>query len=141
MFHCIQILTNTCEVTLQVKRGHGIGKTTLHRLLIYDEYMCLCWDSKLLCMICCLSSNFWTVSARVLIYNILWVITKLKIISSHIPNKIQFIIESLTNIIEFDCVCFQGRPGRGCLSYPPPLPVFASCIVNLELIIVHLLAR
>ena len=40
MLHRIQISTNTCEVTMQVKRA--IGKATLHKLPIYNEYMRLC---------------------------------------------------------------------------------------------------
>ena len=55
MLHRIQISTNTCEVTMQVKRA--IGKSTLHKLPIYNEYMCLCRVSSFLCMICCLFSN------------------------------------------------------------------------------------
>ena len=47
--------TNTCEVTMQVKRA--IGKSTVHKLPIYNEYMCLCWVSTLFCMICCVFSN------------------------------------------------------------------------------------
>ena len=35
MLHRIQISTNTCEVTMQVKRA--IGKATLHKLPIYNE--------------------------------------------------------------------------------------------------------
>ena len=37
---CIQILTNNCKVTMQVKRA--IEKAILHKLLIYNEHMCLC---------------------------------------------------------------------------------------------------
>ena len=37
MLHRIQISSNTCEVTMQVKRA--IGKATLHKLPIYNEYM------------------------------------------------------------------------------------------------------
>ena len=55
MLHRIQISTNTCEVTMQVKRA--IGKATLHKLPIYNEYIRLCWVSTLFCMICCLFSN------------------------------------------------------------------------------------
>ena len=55
MLHRIQISTNTCEVPMQVKRAKG--KATLHKLPIYNEYMCLCWVSTLFCMICCLFSN------------------------------------------------------------------------------------
>ena len=55
MLHCIQSSTNTCEVTMQVKRA--IGKAILHKLSIYNEYMCLCWVSILFCVICCLFSN------------------------------------------------------------------------------------
>ena len=40
---------------MQVKRA--IGKGTLHKLPIYNEYMCLFWVSTLFCMICCLFSN------------------------------------------------------------------------------------
>ena len=29
--HCIQIFTNTCEVTMQVKRNIFVGKTILHK--------------------------------------------------------------------------------------------------------------
>ena len=36
MLHCIQILTNTREVTMQVQLD--IGKTILYTLLIYYEY-------------------------------------------------------------------------------------------------------
>ena len=40
LLHRIQISTNTCEVTMQVKRA--IGKATLHKLPIYNEYvLCL----------------------------------------------------------------------------------------------------
>ena len=53
--HCIQISTNICEVTMQVKRA--IGKATLHKLPIFNEYMCLCLVNPLFCMICCLFSN------------------------------------------------------------------------------------
>ena len=42
-------------VMMQVKRA--IGKAMLHKLSIYNEYMCLCWVSTLFCMICCLFSN------------------------------------------------------------------------------------
>ena len=45
MLHCMQILTNTWEVTMQLKRV--IGKAILHKLPIYHEYMCLCWVSTL----------------------------------------------------------------------------------------------
>ena len=55
MLYCIQICTNTCEVTMQVKRD--IIKIILHKLPIYYEYMCLCWVSTLFGMICCLFSN------------------------------------------------------------------------------------
>ena len=55
MLHRIQISTNTCEGTMQVKRA--IGKTRLHKLPIYNEYMRLCWVCTLFCMICCLFSN------------------------------------------------------------------------------------
>ena len=55
MLHRIQISTNTCVVTMQVKRA--IGKATLHKLPIYNEYMRLCWVSTLFWMICCLFSN------------------------------------------------------------------------------------
>ena len=43
MLHCIQIFTNTCIVTMQVKRD------VLHILPIYYGYMymCLCWVSTL----------------------------------------------------------------------------------------------
>ena len=34
----IQISMNTFEVTMQVKRA--VGKSTLHKLPIYNEYMC-----------------------------------------------------------------------------------------------------
>ena len=37
MLHRIQISSNTCEVTMQVKRA--IGKAILHKLPIYNEYM------------------------------------------------------------------------------------------------------
>ena len=37
MLHRIQISTNTCVVPMQVKRA--IGKATLHKLPIYNEYM------------------------------------------------------------------------------------------------------
>ena len=37
MLHHIQISTNTCEVTMQVKRA--FRKATLHKLPIYNEYM------------------------------------------------------------------------------------------------------
>ena len=40
MLHRIQISTNTCEVTMQVKRA--MGKAILHKLPIYNEYMQLC---------------------------------------------------------------------------------------------------
>ena len=50
MLHCIQLFTNTCEVRKQVKRA--VGKAILHKLPIYNEYMCLCWVSTLFCMIC-----------------------------------------------------------------------------------------
>ena len=55
MLHCIKIFTNACEVMMQVKRV--IGKAILHKLPIYNEYMCLCWVSTLSRMICCLFSN------------------------------------------------------------------------------------
>ena len=55
MLHRIQISTNTCEVAMQVKRA--IGRATIHKLPIYNEYMRLCWVSALFCMICCLFSN------------------------------------------------------------------------------------
>ena len=55
MLHRIQISTNTCEVTMQVKRA--IRKATLHKLPIYKEYMRLCQVSTLFCMICCLFSK------------------------------------------------------------------------------------
>ena len=38
-----------------IKRA--IGKATLHKLPIYNEYMRLGWVSTLFCMICCLFSN------------------------------------------------------------------------------------
>ena len=47
--------SRTREVTMQVK--HVIGKVMLHKLSIYNEYMCLCWVSTLFCMMCCLFSN------------------------------------------------------------------------------------
>ena len=43
------------EIMVQVKRA--IGKAILHKLPIYNEYMCLCWVSTLFCMICCLFIN------------------------------------------------------------------------------------
>ena len=51
MLHRIQISTNTCEVTMQVKRA--IGKVTLQKLPIYSEYLCLCRVSTIFCIICC----------------------------------------------------------------------------------------
>ena len=51
-----RIFTNTCEVTLQVKRA--IERAILCNLLIHTEYMCLCLVSTLFCMICCLFSNW-----------------------------------------------------------------------------------
>ena len=39
MLHRIQISTNTCEVTMQVKRA--IRKVTLQKLPIYNDFMCL----------------------------------------------------------------------------------------------------
>ena len=71
MLHRIQISTNTCEVRTQVK--WAIGKATLHKLPIYNEYMCLCWVSTLFCMVCCLFSNCSkssTTRLRSLIYNV-----------------------------------------------------------------------
>ena len=52
VLHCIQKFTNTYEVTMQVK--HDIGKTILHKLPIYYEYMImyLFWVSILFVMIC-----------------------------------------------------------------------------------------
>ena len=35
----------------------AMGKVTLHRLPINNEYICLCWVSTLFCMIWCLFSN------------------------------------------------------------------------------------
>ena len=41
MFHCIQIFTNTCEVTVQIKRA--IGKAILHKLPnITKTMLCAC---------------------------------------------------------------------------------------------------
>ena len=41
MLHRIQISTcNHDVITMQVKRA--IGKATMHKLSIYNEYMCLC---------------------------------------------------------------------------------------------------
>ena len=37
MLHRIQISTNTCEVTMQVKRA--IRKAIVHKLPIYNEYV------------------------------------------------------------------------------------------------------
>ena len=54
MLHRIPIFTNTCEVTMQVKRA--IGKATFYILPIHNEYMLLYWVSTLFCMICCLFS-------------------------------------------------------------------------------------
>ena len=36
MLYRIQISTNTCEVTMQIKLA--IGKATLHKLPLYNEY-------------------------------------------------------------------------------------------------------
>ena len=55
MLHCIQIFTNAWEVTMQVKRA--IERAILHKLPIYNEYMCLCWVSTLFGMIFCLFSS------------------------------------------------------------------------------------
>ena len=55
ILHCIQIFTNTCVVTMQVKRA--IERVILHKLTIYNEYICLCWVSILFGMICCFFSN------------------------------------------------------------------------------------
>ena len=43
------------EATMKVKCA--IGKAILHKLPLYNEYMCLCWVYTLFCMICCLFSN------------------------------------------------------------------------------------
>ena len=50
MLRYIQIFTHTAIVTMQVKRA--IGKAILHKLPIYNEFMCLCSVSTLFCMIC-----------------------------------------------------------------------------------------
>ena len=56
MLHGIKIFTNTCEVTMHVKRV--IGKTTLHKPPMYElRIHGLCWVSNLFGMICCLFSN------------------------------------------------------------------------------------
>ena len=55
MLQRIQICTNTCEVTMQVKSA--IGNASLHKLSLYNEYICLCWVSTLFCVICCLFPN------------------------------------------------------------------------------------
>ena len=52
LFHCIQIFMNTCEVTMRVKCEIHVGKTTLHKIPIYYEYMCLFWVSAISGMIC-----------------------------------------------------------------------------------------
>ena len=57
MLHCIQVLTNTSEVTMHVKSDKHVGKTILNKLLIYYEYMCLSRVSTLFGKICCLFSN------------------------------------------------------------------------------------
>ena len=55
MLDCIQIFTNTCKVTMQVKCA--IGTAISHKLPIYNEYMCSCWVSTLFRILCCLFSN------------------------------------------------------------------------------------
>ena len=57
MFHYIQIFTNTCEVTVQIKRA--IGKAILHKLPIYYEYnvMCFRWAPTIFGMICLFSNR------------------------------------------------------------------------------------
>ena len=57
MLQCNQIFTNTSEVTMQVIRA--MWKAILHKLPLYNEYMCSCWVSTLhvFGMICCLFSN------------------------------------------------------------------------------------
>ena len=40
--HCIQRFTNTCQVTMQVKRDIHVGKTCTQTTNIVYKYMCLC---------------------------------------------------------------------------------------------------
>ena len=61
-------------VTMQVK--HVIGNSILHKLTIYNEYMCMFWVSTLFFMIYHLFSNcrknlYYTVSIPIYIYNFL----------------------------------------------------------------------
>ena len=80
MLHRIQISTNTCEVTMQVKRANE--KATLHKLPINNEYMRLCWVSTLFWMICCLFSNC-SKSSTIRLYNVFPCVVNVP--RSHVP--------------------------------------------------------
>ena len=73
--------TNTCEVTMQAKRG--IWKDTLHKLPIYyNEYLRLCWVSTLFCMIYYLFSNC-SKSSTIRLYNVFPCVVNVP--RSHVP--------------------------------------------------------